>query len=87
MEDDIVDVHMEMLEKSIDLWKRSNSHRYIKILYYYIISEHRKRVLVVYRIISGLAASCYATKNTSLILLYFCFPLEALETRAHAHKA
>ena len=63
---------MEMLEKSIDLWKRSNSHRYIKILYYYIISEHRKRVLVVYRIISGLAASCYATKyqfNSFILLL------------------
>ena len=26
-------------------------------------------------------------QNTSLILSYFCFPLETLETRAHAHKA
>ena len=78
---------MEMLEKSIDLWKRSNSHRYIKILYYYIISEHRKRVLVVYRIISGLAASCYATKYQFNSFILLLSTGNAGNARAHAHKA
>jgi hypothetical protein len=89
LEDDIVeDVHMEMLEKSIDLWKRSNSHRYIKILYYYIISEHRKKEFLLYIELFPVWLPLVMQQNTSLILLYFCcFPLEALETRAHVHEA
>jgi DNA-binding PadR family transcriptional regulator len=84
LEDDIVDVHMEMLEK----------HRLVEeevtrigTSKYYIISEHGKRVLVVYRIISGLAASCYATKYQFNSFILLLSTGNAGNARAHAHKA
>jgi hypothetical protein len=79
LEDDIVDVHMEMLEKLrlVEEVTRIGTSKY------YIISEHgKRRVLVVYRIIS-VWLPLVMQQNTSLILSYFCFPLETLEMRAH----
>gem|GEM_PF-3719865 len=82
MEDDIVDVHMEMLEKHRLVEEEVVVVTRIGTSKYYIISEHGKRVLVVYRIIS-VWLPLVMQQNTSLILSYFCFPLETLEMRAH----
>jgi hypothetical protein len=54
---------------------------------YYIVSEHGKRVLVIYRIISGLAASCYATKYQFNSFILLLSTGNAGNARAHAHKA
>jgi DNA-binding PadR family transcriptional regulator len=81
LEDDIVDVHMEMLEKHRLVEEEVVTR--IGTSKYYIISEHgKRRVLVVYRIIS-VWLPLVMQQNTSLILSYFCFPLETLKMRAH----
>jgi hypothetical protein len=53
---------------------------------YYIISEHGKRVIVVNRIISGLATSCYATKYQFNSFILLLSTGSAGNARTHAHK-
>lgn len=82
MEDDIVDVHMEMLEK----------HRFVEeevtrigTSKYYTISfqNMEKEEFLLYIELFPVWLPLVTQQNTSLILLYFCFPLETLEMRAH----
>ena len=81
MEDDIADVHMEMLEKHRLVEEEVTRIGTSKC--YTISFQNIEKEFLLYIELFPVWLPLVMQQNTSLILSYFCFPLETLEMRAH----